>query len=168
MVWHGCRYNLQNIKQKLKGLEMLKRYMVSLELSSEVVSLKILQRIVGKTNSLLVDTHKKGSAIAPWRRNGKKWKVSLISISPKIRDDAEIIDHFMFISDRLDLKRMFESIIELNRPVRLLLRIGVLYYDTINCTINIPPDMMRKLGECGASLAVTTYPCQDESPDENG
>ncbi len=145
---------------------MLKRYMVSLELSSEVVSLKILQRIVGKTNSLSVDTHKKGSAIAPWRRDGDRWKKSHISIYSKIEDDAEIIEHFMFISDRLDLKRLSESILELNRPVDILLRIGVLYY-TVDCTINIPPEMMQKLGECGASLEVSTYPCEDESPDEN-
>jgi len=48
----------------------------------------------------------------------------------------------------------------------ILLNVGVLF-DTLNCSVAIPPDYWRWMDKNNISLEITCYPCCDSDEDDS-
>ena len=132
----------------------MKHFMVSLEISTKDYSLQELTRLLG------LDGDDISYSIGDIRFKGEASEYTVWKLESRIPEKAGIVEHLNDIQSIALEKGVFDpGRIPANCSASL--DIGILY-DTITCSIEIPPNYWKWMAENNISLEIICYPCSDD------
>jgi hypothetical protein len=131
----------------------MKHFLVTLEIITQDYSLQELERLL----SLDADTD--SYSIGDIYR-GKPNKYTAFKLYSRVHESADIIEHLNSIYSMVSEEKVLD-IEKIPANCSIDLNIGILY-DTVTCSIAIPPDYWKWMGENNISMEIICYPCSDK------